>query len=551
VELLQRLLAAGNREALQRAALPLFETLKNFHKINQMTFIAPDGTVLLRVHQPGQFGDALKRATYLQAAAGRTFASGLEMGQNFFSLRGVMPVFSGGTLVGYLEAGEEIGHIFDQMKAITGNDVILLLTEDYLHQYAVELPAIHLGGFAMLYPTSRQLTVQLATGFLAALPRGLREFSLDKIEVRGERYLVGMSPVRDAFGTTAGILFSQRNITLLQAAIWRGVAVNLTVFLVILVVGNALLYFSLQKSLALFQALRQHIQSVTRTWELETPLEVTTGDEVGELATDLNRMQAEIGKLRCRLEQRAEELVAANRELEAFSYSLSHDLRLPLTRVYSAAQMLRDGYAEGLDETGRFLVENICAGSEGMEDLIEAILVLAKVPREEICRDAVDLNELVRGIAGELETAEPDRQLTLQVAAGLVARGDAQLLRVALKNLMENAWKYTRPSAEPKVEIGRIEEPGKRAFYVRDNGVGFDMKNADKLFTPFQRLHDTAEFPGTGIGLATVQRIIRRHGGTVWASSQKGRGATFFFTLPWAESRSPLGEFPFPPIQPD
>ena len=473
-----------------------------------MSFIAADGTVLLRVHQPGQFGDRLKRATYLQAAASGAVASGLEMGRNFFSLRCVMPVFSRGRLIGYLELGEEIGHIFEQMKEITGNDVSLLLKEDYLHQYAVDLPAVHLGGFAMLYPTSRQLTVQLATGFRAALPRGLRGFSLDQVEVRGERYLVGMSPIRDAFGTTAGLLFSQRNISLLHAAIWRGVAINLTVFLVILIVGNALLYVSLKRSLTLFQALRRHIQTVTRTWELSTPLEVTTEDEIGELAADLNRMQTEIAKLRRHLEQRAEELAAANQELESFSYTLSHDLRLPLTRVYSAAQMLQDGYAAGLDETGRFLIENICAGSEGMDDLIEAILVLAKVSRKEICRDAVDLDELVRGIAGELEDSEPDRQVTLQTTAGLVARGDAQLLRVALKNLMENAWKYTRPMERPAVEVGVVEEQGRRAFFVRDNGVGFDMTSADRLFTPFKRLHDAAEFPGTGIGLATVQRII-------------------------------------------
>lgn len=525
-------LAEKNRDALLAAAFPVFVDLKTAHNITHMYFIEPDGTVLLRVHKPEQSGDKLERATYLQAAATRRTASGLEMGRNFFSLRCVTPVFVHEKLIGYMEVAEEIDHVFEKMKSITGNDVSLFLPADYIKQYDIDLPAVNNDGFAILYPTDRQMTMQLTARLNGAMQTGLRAFTVNTVAVRGKKYVVGVGPIQDAFGKTAGILFSQRDVSLLYDAVWRGVAISLTVFVAILIVGNALLYLSLRKSLALFHSLRRHIQNVTRTWDLGTRLQVSTHDEIGDLAQDLNLMQFEIWNLKQKLEQRAEELTRVNQELEAFSYSLSHDLRQPLTRIYSAAQMLRDNFAASLDETGSFLVDEICKAGEGMEELIEAILVLSRISRSELRREEVDLSELAAEIGIELNLAESDRTVRLAITPGLVARGDAHLLKVALQNLLGNAWKYTRPVPEPRVEFGMVEQKGKQVFFVRDNGVGFDMKDADKLFTPFKRLHDPSEFPGTGIGLATVQRIIQRQGGTIWGRGVKGKGATFFFTLP-------------------
>jgi signal transduction histidine kinase len=281
----------------------------------------------------------------------------------------------------------------------------------------------------------------------------------------------------------------------------------------------------------LFGALRSHIQTVTRTWDLSRPLEIDTRDEIGQLVDDFNLMKEEIRKLKGNLELRAEELAAANRELEAFSSSVSHDLRRPLTRIYTAAQLLQDGYSENLDSTGDFLVQEICRASAGMEELIEDLLMLSRIGRSEMRREKVDISLLARDIADELQLMQPERKVEWVIPSGFAVSGDGHLLKVALRNLLENAWKYTGPVSHPKIEIGMIDQQGKKVMFVRDNGVGFDMKDADRLFKPFQRLHDS-EFPGTGIGLATVQRIVHRHGGTLWVKGEKGKGTTFFFSLP-------------------
>lgn len=524
--------AAQNREALLTATRPLFSELKSKHAITHMYFIAPDGTVLLRVHKPEQYGDRLDRATYLQAAATRETASGLEMGKNFFSLRCVTPVLLDGELIGYLEVAEEIDHIFVRMKQITGHDVALFLPRGYIERFDTGLTIRDGSDFAILYPSSPQLTMSSDPQLNGFLQQGLKTFVVKPVKHGENRYVVGVGPIQDAFGKTSAVLFSQKNVTLQYAAIWRGLMVSLTVFIVILVSGNLILWLSMKKSMNFFLAVRSHIQKVARTWDVDQRLEVVTTDEIGELAEDLNRMQDEISKLRTSLVHQTEELTAANQELESFSYTLSHDLRTPLSRAYAAADILVESYGDGLDETGRLLLDNICKGCEGMEDLIEAILVLSNIVRKELHSETLDFSVMARDIVEELKMAESERKVVTVIPETLVCRGDRQLLRVALRDLLENAWKYTRGVKEPRVELGRIEQHGKPAFYVQDNGIGFNMKNAADLFTPFKRLHDSREHPGTGIGLATVQKIIHRHGGTIWGVGKEGEGATFFFTLP-------------------
>lgn len=532
LELFLAPLADKNRKGLLAVAAPVFAELKARHNITHMYFIAPDGTVLLRVHRPEQYGDRLTRATFLRAAATQEPASGLEMGRNFFSLRCVAPVYAHGKLLGYLELAEEIDHIFAQMKAITGNDVCLFLPDDYIKRYNPELPMAQPNPFSIFYPTDPQMLKELGHTVNGLLRQGLGEFVVKTIDGGGGIHVIGVGPIKDAFGESAGVLFSRQNVSVLYALIWRGVFVSLAVFATILIVGNILLFLSMKKSLMLFRSLRDHIQSVTRTWDLERNLEVNTNDEIGELANDFNQMQGEIRKLKSVLERRAQELTISNQELESFSYSLSHDLRLPLTRIYSAAQLLQEGYGDSLNETGRFLVDNICSGSAGMEELIEAILTLSKLGRQELHPEAVDLSVMVEDLAVELNMAESERKVTLCLPQQLICSGDRLLLKVAMKNLLENAWKYTRPVAAPRVELGVMEKENGPVFFVRDNGVGFDMQHADKLFAPFKRLHDASEFSGTGIGLATVQKVIQRHGGTIWGEGEVGKGATFYFTLP-------------------
>lgn len=254
---------------------------------------------------------------------------------------------------------------------------------------------------------------------------------------------------------------------------------------------------------------------------------------VGVVIDITERKQAEdrIRSLNEDLAFRAAELAAANRELEAFSFSVSHDLRSPLTCIYSASQLLREMSADALDETGRTLVQTICDSCEQMEELIEALLSLSRVTSSEMRRTECDLGALAWAIAAELQMTEPERPVEFAIAPGLSDNGDPRLLRALLWNLLANAWKYTRKVAGARIAFGAAEVDGEKIYFVRDNGAGFDMKKADRLFKPFQRLHDNSEFKGTGIGLATVKRIVERHGGRIWGEGEVGRGATFYFTL--------------------
>jgi light-regulated signal transduction histidine kinase (bacteriophytochrome) len=242
--------------------------------------------------------------------------------------------------------------------------------------------------------------------------------------------------------------------------------------------------------------------------------------------------EREVERLNAVLEHRAVELSAVNRELEAFCYSVSHDLRSPLRSIDGFGQALVEDCAAALPTTGHDHVRRIRASTQRMGQLIDDLLQLSRVTRTELRRERVDLSALACEIAAEHARAAPERRVTFAIAEGLAAEGDPSLLRVALENLLGNAWKFTSGHAEARIVVGRTERGGRPAFFVRDDGAGFDMAYAGKLFGAFQRLHGMSEFAGTGIGLATVQRIVRRHGGEIWAEGAVEKGATFTFTLP-------------------
>jgi light-regulated signal transduction histidine kinase (bacteriophytochrome) len=232
------------------------------------------------------------------------------------------------------------------------------------------------------------------------------------------------------------------------------------------------------------------------------------------------------------LRQARDELEIANKELESFSYSVSHDLRAPLRAIDGFSRILLEDYQDKLDDDGKDSLARIRAASQRMGQLIDDLLQLSRITRAEMHRVPVDLSALARAVCDELKITEPARRVEFVIKPDLVTKADAGLMRAALENLLGNAWKFTGHRTDVKVEFGSRLEGGERVFYVRDNGVGFDMKYDSKLFGAFQRLHTSAEFPGTGIGLATVQRIIHRHGGRVWAEGETNRGATFYFSLP-------------------
>jgi signal transduction histidine kinase len=221
---------------------------------------------------------------------------------------------------------------------------------------------------------------------------------------------------------------------------------------------------------------------------------------------------------------------AANKELETFSYSVAHDLRAPLRAIDGFSQALQEDSAAVLDEEGRGHLARVRAATGQMAQLIDGLLGLSRLTRAELAREKVDLTSLARQAVARFREAEPGRRVEVVVQEGLAAEGDPRLLAAVFENLLGNAWKFTKKSASARIEVGRMEDGGE-TFFVRDNGAGFDQAYVHKLFGAFQRLHGADEFEGSGIGLATVQRIVRRHGGKIWAEGEVDRGATFFFTL--------------------
>lgn len=247
--------------------------------------------------------------------------------------------------------------------------------------------------------------------------------------------------------------------------------------------------------------------------------------------SERQRVEEDMCKLNVDLLQRTTQLESSNKELEAFSYSVSHDLRAPLRGIDGFSQAVLDDYGDKLDDTGKQYLQRVREASQRMAKLIDAMLNLARLIRAELTFESVDLSAIGRSVVSDLSKVDPDGQVDIVVADNLRTTADPDLTRVVLENLLGNAWKFSRQEEFARIELGMTYHYSQPVFFVRDNGVGFDMTYADKLFGAFQRLHAMSEFPGIGIGLATVHRIIQRHGGRIWADASVGKGATFFFTL--------------------
>jgi DNA-binding response OmpR family regulator len=283
-----------------------------------------------------------------------------------------------------------------------------------------------------------------------------------------------------------------------------------------------------------FEVLKARVRAQLRRKQFE--------DETRRIREELLSKELEANEARAARELAAtravllEELERKNKELEAFSYSVSHDLRAPLRGIDGFSQALLEDHAANLDDKGRDYLKRVRAGAQRMGVLIDDMLQLFRVSRAEMRLETVDLTRLARDVVADMERQEPERDAEVQIEEGLKATGDANLVRIVLDNLLRNAWKFASKIDHARIEVGTVDRDGLRVFFVRDNGAGFDMSFADNLFQPFQRLHSTTDFPGTGIGLATVHKVLERCGGRIWAEGAVDLGATFFFTLPPART---------------
>ena len=284
------------------------------------------------------------------------------------------------------------------------------------------------------------------------------------------------------------------------------------------------------------------------TYPLEPPVLIATVRahlRLREAEVERQRLVEELRQLNAELEQRVadrtRELVTANRlltsrgnELEALAYSISHDVRAPLRGIDGFSMVLNEDYGDRLDEAGRGYLERIRSAAKLMGELIDHLLALSRLSRREATAERVDLTALAREVMSDLVDARPEIDVEFSVEEGLTVVADEDLLRTLVTHLLDNAIKFSEPDGIARIQMGTAEHAGETAFFVRDDGVGFDMQYAGKLFTAFQHLHPTSTFPGAGIGLATVRRVVHRHGGQVWAEASPGKGATFWFTLPHA-----------------
>lgn len=342
----------------------------------------------------------------------------------------------------------------------------------------------------------------------------------------GEMSIIGFTPVPDLPWGVLVITPTRSALAPMNKLIMMSILITIISVLVVGLLGG-LFMIRITRPLVKLRNATQRLAS----GDINFRISLNQRNEIGELGNEFNRMADSLENKETELKKHAIKLEQSNKELEAFAYSVSHDVRAPLRSIDGFSQALLEDYGDKLDVNGKNYIQRVRAAAQRMAQLTDDLLNLSRISRYEMKIEKVNLTAMANEIADDLYKTHPGRNVTTVISSELAADGDSHLLRILLENLFDNAWKFTGKHASARVELGMKLTDNQLIFFIRDDGAGFDTKYADKLFTPFQRLHTVSDFPGTGIGLAIVQRIVYRHGGRIWVESEVEKGTTFYFTL--------------------
>jgi signal transduction histidine kinase len=566
----QQAYAAGDRRALEALMKPMYQELKQYFRLTQMQFHRPPAVAFLRMEAPRMFGDDVSafRRSIVVSNADKSPQAGLEAGRTGIAMRGVVPVVHARQYLGTVGFGIALdGYFLEQFKARTGAESAVYLSRKTLDimTAAVGMPS-HDGPVPELGLLAR--TDEAVNAGAPLFARALRgESLLERIEVAGRPYVVGLAPLYDYSGEVIGVLqvdFPREDVldriaTSRNTSLLLGISVMLLTMLAVWRLVARRLIHPLGELTAGVRGLEAGDRSAR--------VRIDSGDELGDLGKAFNTMaaqleqtlhgleqnvaereraEAEVRRLNEDLERRVAErtaqfeaanrkLEAANKELEAFSYSVSHDLRSPLRAIDGFAHILLEDHAERLGDEGAGHLRVIRRNVSRMANLIDDLLSFSRMARQDMSLLPIDMMELTQEVFEEVRAnAPPERDIELQLGELPPARGDRAMVRQVLANLLSNAIKFTGPKPKAMIAVYGVAEGEQNTYRVKDNGVGFDMEYANMLFGVFQRLHGANEFEGTGIGLAIVKRVVSRHGGRVWAEGAPGEGACMYFTLPRA-----------------
>lgn len=492
-----------NRKSLLQATQPIFENINTRFDISHFYFHTLDGKTFLRAHRPGRFGDNINRKTLLTARRTGQTSAGLEIGTfGQLVVRVVQPWVINEEIVGYLELGKEIKHITEDLKIITGAEIITLIDKQLINKN--DWPKVSGEKFHWQHLDEWVIAASTLTSIpdkLLFQPNSPAKIFTDN---NNNIYTTLYFPVSNFSNTTVGHIGVIHNLTANDQQLHD---LLIKIFIAGLVIISIL-------SIAYF---------------------IYLGNIETRLAQTNLRLYKKIGehkKSENNLKLKHDELSTINRELESYSYSIAHDLRSPLRSIISFSQIIQEDATERLTNEDKTNLQRVISAGKRMTGLIDDILQLSRITRDELSAKTINLSMIAKLIKQQLSNSNPERSIKWDIQADMFAQADPHLLERVIENLFDNAWKYTRYTDNAEISFGSVQKQNETIYFVRDNGAGFDMNYAHKLFATFQRLHNPREFSGSGVGLAIVLRVIQRHHGRIWGEGEVNKGATFYFTLP-------------------